>query len=172
MFVDGVNDMTEDQSVIRRPRSPGHVLPVQAVQLFDPARPCPRNIAWAGSQRKAGGFYRIRKTEQPANLPTEINATKSGVTLTLSDSVDAKSIKPDAFRVKAWDLKRTRNYGSKHYNEREWKVTKAVLNGNKVTLTIPDLEPTWGMSIEMKLTGKNGEKFTRVIHNSIFELPE
>ena len=129
-------------------------------------------FAWAGSQRKAGGFYRIRKTEQPANLPTEINATKSGVTLTLSDSVDAKSIKPDAFRIKAWDLKRTRNYGSKHYNEREWKVTKAVLNGNKVTLTIPDLEPTWGMSIEMKLTGKNGEKFTRVIHNSIFELPE
>ena len=129
-------------------------------------------FAWAGSQRKAGGFYRIRKTGQPANLPTKINATKSGVTLTLSDPVDAGSIEPDAFRIKAWDLKRTRNYGSKHYNEREWKITKAVLNGNKVTLTIPDLEPTWGMSIEMKLTGKNGEKFTRLIHNSIFELPE
>lgn len=129
-------------------------------------------FAWAGSQRKAGGFYRIRKTEQPANLPTKIEATKASVTLTLSDSVDATSIKPESFRIKAWDLKRTRNYGSKHYNEREWEVTETMVSGKKITLTIPDLEPTWGMSIEMKLNDKNGKGFQRLVHNSIFELPE
>lgn len=129
-------------------------------------------FAWAGSQRKPGGFYRIRKLDQPAHLPTKIEATRTGVTLTLSDEVDAASIKPEKFRIKAWDLKRSRNYGSKHYNEREWKVTKASLNKNKVTLTIPDLEPTWGMSIELNLKGTDGEEFKRLIHNSIFELPE
>ena len=37
-------------------------------------------------------------------------------------------------------------------------------------LTIPDLAPTWGMSIQMKLSGSKGEKVDREIHNSIFEL--
>jgi mono/diheme cytochrome c family protein len=129
-------------------------------------------FAWAGTQRKAGGFYRIRKTEKPANLPTKIEASKSGVTLTLSDEIDPASVKPESFRIKAWDLKRTKNYGSKHFNEREWKVTKATISGDQITLIIPDLKPTWGMSIEMKLTGSDGEKFTRLVHNSIFELPD
>lgn len=129
-------------------------------------------FAWAGSQRKAGGFYRIRKLDKPAHLPTKIEASKNTVTLTLSDPVSADAIKPGNFSIKAWDLKRSKNYGSKHYDEREWKVSEAKLDGNKITLTIPDLQPTWGMSIEIKLTGKDGKPFTRLIHNSIFELPE
>jgi len=127
-------------------------------------------FAWAGTQRQAGGFYRIRKTDHPANLPTKIEATKSKVTLTLSDAIDPNSVKPENFKVKAWDLRRTRNYGSKHYNEREWHVEEATLDGNKLTLTIPDLAPTWGMSIEMKLTDSNGKEFRRLIHNSIYDL--
>ncbi len=127
-------------------------------------------FAWAGTQRQAGGFYRIRKTKQPANLPTKIEAKKSGVTLTLSDSLDSTSVKPENFTIKAWDLKRTRGYGSKHYNERELKVTAAKLSGNKLSLAIAGLQPTWGMSIEMRLTDSKGEKFKRLIHNSIFEL--
>ena len=127
-------------------------------------------FAWAGTQRKAGGFYRIRKTASPALLPTKIEAKGNTVTLTLSDSIG--SISPSDFKVKAWDLKRTRNYGSKHYNERDWKVTEAKISGDKISLTIPDLEPTWGMSIEMTLTDKQGEKIRRLIHNSLFKLPK
>ncbi|MDG1072320.1 MAG: c-type cytochrome [Akkermansiaceae bacterium] len=127
-------------------------------------------FAWAGTQRQAGGFYRIRKTKQPANLPTKIEATKSGVALTLSDPIDSTSVKPENFTIKAWDLKRTKSYGSKHYNERELKVTAAKLSGNKLSLAIAELQPTWGMSIEMRLTDSKGEKIKRLIHNSIFEL--
>ncbi|MGC6458081.1 MAG: DUF6797 domain-containing protein [Akkermansiaceae bacterium] len=127
-------------------------------------------FAWAGTQRQAGGFYRIRKTTSPALLPTKIEAKGNTVTLTLSDSIG--SISPSDFKVKAWDLKRTRNYGSKHYNERDWKVTGAKISGDKLSLTIPDLEPTWGMSIEMTLTDKKGEKIRRLIHNSLFKLPK
>ena len=127
-------------------------------------------FAWAGTQRQAGGFYRVRKTNQAANLPTKIEATNSGVTLTLSDPIDSTSAKPENFTIKAWDLKRTKSYGSKHYNERELKVTAAKLSGNKLSLAIAGLQPTWGMSIEMRLTDSKGENFKRLIHNSIFEL--
>ena len=127
-------------------------------------------FAWAGTQRQAGGFYRVRKTNQAANLPTKIEATKSGVTLTLSDPIASTSAKPENFTIKAWDLKRTKSYGSKHYNERELKITAAKLSGNKLSLAIAGLQPTWGMSIEMRLTDPKGENFKRLIHNSIFEL--
>lgn len=126
-------------------------------------------FAWAGTQRKAGGFYRIRKTASPALLPTKIEAKGKTVTLTLSDSIG--SVSPSDFKVRAWDLKRTRNYGSKHYNERDWEVTGAKISGDRLTLTIPDLEPTWGMSIEMTLNTRDGQKVRRLIHNSIFDLP-
>ncbi len=127
-------------------------------------------FAWAGTQQKAGGFYRIRKTDASAHLPTKIEVKGNTVTLTLSDEV--ASLSPSDITVKAWDLKRTRGYGSKHYNEREWKVTAAKVSGDQLTLTIPDLAPTWGMSIEMTLTGRDGKKVTRLIHNSIFKLPK
>ncbi|MGJ8696885.1 MAG: DUF6797 domain-containing protein [Verrucomicrobiaceae bacterium] len=128
-------------------------------------------FAWAGTQQQPGGFYRIRKTEHPAHLPTKIQATKTGVSITLSDEIDPSSISPGNFIIRTWDLKRSKNYGSKHLNERELHVTAGTLLNNIITLTIPDLNPTWGMSIEMNLTSSTGEKFTRLIHNSIFHQP-
>jgi len=129
-------------------------------------------FAWGSNQRQPGGFYRIRKTAKPAHLPIGLNATKTGVKITLSDEVDPASVKPENFTIKAWNLKRTKSYGSKHYNENELKVTAATLEGNQLHLTIPDLKPTWGMSIEMTLTDPAGKKITRLIHNSIFKLPD
>jgi hypothetical protein len=129
-------------------------------------------FAWGSNQRQPGGFYRIRKTNKPAHLPTKIEATKYQIKITLSDSIDPASVKPDNFVVKAWDLKRSKSYGSKHYNERKLRIISASIEGNKIHLGSPDLTPTWGMSIEMTLTDPAGKKFTRLIHNSIFELPD
>ena len=78
-------------------------------------------FAWAGTQQQAGGFYRIRKTEKPAFVPTQLRATKSGISLQLSDPIDPASVKPGNFQVEAWDLQRSKNYGSKHLNQREWE---------------------------------------------------
>ena len=79
---------------------------------------------------------------------------------------------PARWKMKAWDLKRRKNYGSPHHNERELEVSEAELSedGKTVTLKIPGLAPTWGMSIEMNVRGSNGEAIVRDIHNSIFNL--
>ncbi|MGC6427099.1 MAG: heme-binding protein, partial [Akkermansiaceae bacterium] len=129
-------------------------------------------FAWGGNQRKPGGFYRIRKTDQPAHLPTKIETTKAGIKITLSDKIDPPSVKPENFTIKVWGLKRSQNYGSKHLNEQELKVTAAQIEGTKIHLTLPKLQPTWGMSIEMTLSDQTGKTFTRLIHNSIFDLPK
>jgi hypothetical protein len=130
-------------------------------------------FAWAGTQQQAGGFYRIRKTEHPAFLPTDLKASREGLTFTMSDPIESSSAEPSSFTVKTWDLKRTKNYGSKHYNEKEIAVTETEVSedGRTITLTIPEIAPTWGMSVEMKLKGSQGEEVSRLIHNSIFEMP-
>jgi hypothetical protein len=37
-------------------------------------------------------------------------------------------------------------------------------------LEIPELAPTWGMAMKLKLRGAGGEAIEREIHNSIFTL--
>ncbi|NNE92877.1 MAG: hypothetical protein HKN23_14630 [Verrucomicrobiales bacterium] len=71
-------------------------------------------------------------------------------------------------------MKRSKNYGSKHLNGKELDVAEVQIksDGKSIALKIPDLKPTWGMSIQMKLKSPDGEEFERLIHNSIFELGE
>lgn len=130
-------------------------------------------FAWAGSQQQPGGFYRIRYTGKAAHVPVGLSTATKKVKVTFSDALNkAISENPEAWTIEAWDLKRTRNYGSKHYNQRRWKVEKAEVSsdGKTVILTIPELAPTWGMSIRCKTKGAGGEDVNREIHNSIHSI--
>ena len=130
-------------------------------------------FAWAGNQTQPGGMYRLRYTGQPVHLPVELKARKHGVELTFTDPVDAESaIALANYKVKTWTLKRTRNYGSKHYDEKASSVTsiKVSEDGRKVFITIPDLKPTWCMEIKYSLKGANGRSFEGTIHNTIHNL--
>lgn len=132
-------------------------------------------FAWGGNQQQPGGFYRIRRTDQPVHLPTQLKATGEGVQLTFSGELDPKSATvPENYFITAWGLKRSKNYGSKHHNEREWKVTGATLAADRKTvlLTIPNLAPTWGMEIRCFLKSAEGKPIEVRIHNTIHHLKE
>ena len=132
-------------------------------------------FAWAGSQTQPGGFYRIRYTGKPAHLPVGLNAKKNGMRITFSDQLDANSASDAGnYSVKVWALKRTANYGSKHYNEHSIQVVAAMLsNDNKtVFLEIPEIKPTWCMEIKYSINGSKGERINGVIHNTVHYLGE
>ena len=127
-------------------------------------------FAWAGNQTAAGGFYRVRYTGKPADLPVGLKAKAGGVELIFTDSLDAKNAAdPKNYEVKVWGLKRSQNYGSKHIDEKPLTVSKATVsaNGKSVRLEIPDLVPTWGMEIRYRVKGLDGRAITGVIHNTI-----
>jgi len=130
-------------------------------------------VAWGSAQQQAGGFYRIRYTGKPAYLPLKLKAAPRRVSIALSDPVDAKSATdPQNYRIKVWALKRSANYGSKHYDEHELTIESASVSddGKTVKLVVPDVAPTWGMEIRYALKGVNGESATGVIHNTIHKL--
>ncbi|MGL6074233.1 MAG: DUF6797 domain-containing protein [Fimbriiglobus sp.] len=128
--------------------------------------------AWAGNQTTGGGFYRVRYTGQPADLPVGLKAKTNAMELTLTDPIDPKSADAKSFDIKAWGLKRTKNYGSKHIDEHPLTVSKVTVSadGKTITLEIPDLKPTWCMEIKYRFRAADGRPITGTIHNSIHEL--
>ena len=96
-------------------------------------------FAWAGNATSPGGFHRIRRGSEPAQVPVNVHAAKGTFTVTFSDPVEATSC-----AMKVWSLKRTANYGSKHFDEHELPIQSVKLSADKktVVLSIPDLAST------------------------------
>lgn len=128
-------------------------------------------FAWAGNQHAHGGFYRVRHTGRPVDLPVGLRAGTGRLEITFTDAVAATADVKN-FEVRVWDLKRSKNYGSKHINERPLAVAKATVSadGKTVRLDIPDLAPTWGMEIRYRLTGADGRAVSGTLHNTIHKL--
>lgn len=131
-------------------------------------------FAWAGNRNKLpGAMYRVRYTNQEAHMPIGLNATTKGMRISYTDALDKASAEsPSSYVVKTWDLTRGSRYGSKHSNEKTLAISAASLSadGKTVFLAIPDIKPTWCMSIDMKLKSNSGKAVTRSIHNSIHNL--
>ena len=131
-------------------------------------------FAWAGSKRGDGGLYRIRHTGKNPNMPVKLEAASDGIQLGFTTQLDADAASNTrSYQVEVWDLKRTRNYGSRHYNQRKLAINKISLSPDKMTvrLHIPELKPTWGMSIKYRLSNSTGEPMSGEIHNSIHKMP-
>jgi putative heme-binding domain-containing protein len=128
--------------------------------------------AWAGNQTAPGGFYRVRYTGQPADLPIGLKAKTGAIELTFTDALDPKTVDAKSFDVKVWGLIRSKNYGSKHIDEKPLNVAKAVVSpdGKTVRLDLPDLAPTWCMEIRYRLSGADGRIIAGVIHNTVHAL--
>ena len=127
-------------------------------------------FAWAGNQTAPGGFYRVRYTGKPTDLPVGLKAKAGAVEVTFTDALDAKSAAdPKNYEVKVWGLKRSLQYGSKHIDEKTLTVSKATVSadGKTVRLDIADLAPTWGMEVKYRVKGTDGRAVVGVIHNTI-----
>ena len=131
-------------------------------------------VGWASNQHQDGGFYRVRYTGKPAYLPVGLHAGHESFAVAFTDALAPEAAElPTNYSVRVWNLKRSANYGSPHVGEHPVTVTAAKLeaDGKTVRLTLPGLAPTQGMEIKCSLKGKNGESFTRTIHNTILALP-
>lgn len=131
--------------------------------------------AWGTSQMMRGGeFYRLRYTGNPLSLPIELSAETDGVILTFSSDLDAKSLKPENFEIKTWDLLRSHKYGSERYNVQSLEVDDVIqgTNGTSIRLIIPDIAPVDVMTISYKVEDMSGNQFEGRIQNTIHGLKD
>lgn len=115
-------------------------------------------FAWAGNATTPGGFHRIRRSDKPAHMPLAVHAEQGAISVTFSDPIDPKNC-----AMKVWSLKRTKNYGSQHYDELKLEIKSVKLSDDKRTVTfeIPVLAPTH--CYELKIND-------RVLHGTIHQL--
>ncbi|MEX1075914.1 MAG: heme-binding protein, partial [Pirellulales bacterium] len=126
--------------------------------------------AWAGNRQHPGGLFRVRRTEKPLTIPVGLHTEPGSLDLEFALPLDAATAAATAnWKVRAWNLKRTKNYGSKHHDERELVVTAATVSsaGRRVSLTVPDLGPTWCYSVEWSLTAATGTPLKGVLHGTM-----
>ncbi|MFY0654846.1 MAG: c-type cytochrome [Cyclobacteriaceae bacterium] len=130
--------------------------------------------AWGTQQMmEAGGLYRVRYTGESVIAPVKINAIKSGVKIEFATQLNKQSAEDIAsYSIKTWALKRTRNYGSDHYNEKAISISNAQLenDGKTVMLTIPEMKPVWQMEIIFKLKDLKEKETEGKIHSTIHNL--
>lgn len=130
-------------------------------------------FAWAGNQQENGGFFRLRRTDNPVHLPIGLHARRNGMAIRFSGELDPSSVDDlDRFAVKTWSLKRTANYGSKHYDEKPLDIASVHLSEDRreLFLELPEIAPTWCMEIRYAVQTSNGETVTGTIHNTIHSL--
>jgi len=125
--------------------------------------------AWAGNRQHPGGFFRVRRTEKPLTIPVGLHAEPGSLALDFALPLAAKAADVGAWKIRAWDLKRTQKYGSDHLNERDLAVSSAALSsdGQRVTLAVPDLGPTWCYSLEWKVSAADGTPIQGVLHGTL-----
>ena len=71
---------------------------------------------WQSNAAKQGGFFRVRYTGKPLNMPTKLHATKQGVELTFTSPLDEKTAADLAnWNVEEWDYKWSSDYGSPEF---------------------------------------------------------
>ena len=103
-----------------------------------------------------------------------MNATKDGVDIVFSDPLSEESLEEieERVKVRSWALKRSANYGSKHFDDKNYEVTGAKLSddGRRLSLKIENMSPVWQMSIRYELIGANGEEFEGEIQNTSHQL--
>ncbi len=134
---------------------------------------CCGMFAWAGNQTQPGGFYRLRYTGKPVQVPLKLEALETGMRLTFSGPLDREAAsKVTNYAVKTWGLKRSQQYGSKHYDEKPSTITglKVSPDGTQVFLEIEGMKPTWCMEITFAIKAADGAPVTGTIHNTIHVL--
>jgi hypothetical protein len=94
--------------------------------------------------------------------------------VTFSDPLDPKSVNTDAFALKVWSLKRSANYGSKHYDEHPLEITGVHPSGDSriISLEIPKLTVSHCYELKARLLDADGTLIDRSIHGTIHRLSE
>ena len=132
--------------------------------------------AWGTQQMiEPGGLYRIKYSGKPVFVPIELNASQKGLLIKFATRLDPKSAQNiDNYTVKTWDLRRSREYGSEHYNEKVLDVKRITLlpDQHTINIEIPGIQATWQMEVNFKLNDHLGNEVKGTLQNTIYNLAD
>ncbi len=137
-------------------------------------------FAWAGDRTQPGGFYRVRRSDQPLRIPVAYETARDGIVVRFSAELDPDfAADPGNYSMRIWQYLRRASYGSEDYRvlaegtgRDDLAVRSATLSadGRSVFVEIPDILPVQQYHLEMNLRSADGERMREFIHGTIHEL--
>jgi len=137
-------------------------------------------FGWSSNRTRPGGFYRIRYTDKPMNLPIDIRFVRGGIVLTFSDKLDKELAEdPASYAVAMWNYPwhapyKTRDLkvsdGSHGRDKLDVKNAKLASDGRTVMLAIDELKPAMQVQIKYDLESAEGAVMRSEIQGTIHEL--
>ena len=133
---------------------------------------------WQTSAARDSAFHRVRYTGAPANMPTAMHVTDTGIDLTFTDPLNPELANDaESYTIEQWNYRWTGGYGSPEVKvsngEEQGRDTVAVksamlsADGKTVSLEIPDLRPVMQMQIEYDLETAEGAEVVGPIYATI-----
>ena len=136
---------------------------------------------WQNSASREGGFYRVRYTGQPVNMPVKTHVAANAIQITFSDALDPKSAADaENYGVELWNYRYAGSYGSADYSVKNpdkqghdrLDVTgaKVSADGKTVTLIVDGLVPADQFSVKYLVKAANGAELESEIVGTIHKL--
>lgn len=120
---------------------------------------------WGTPAEQITGLYRVRHTDGPCWIPTDIRSSDRGVLLRFAQEVDpAIATSLASYTVDRWNYLRTHNYGSGNYKldgspgQESLPVANAYVSRDKraVFLGIPNMRPVHSMRVTYRVPDPTG----------------
>ena len=137
-------------------------------------------FAWAGDRTQPGGFYRVRRTDEPLGIPVGYETARDGILVRFSTALDPDAaVDPGNYSMRIWQYVRQASYGSEDYRvlgegvgEDDLAIPSATLSedGRSVFIEIPDILPVQQFHLEMNLRSRDGARVREFVHGTIHEL--
>ncbi|MDE2977975.1 MAG: cytochrome C oxidase Cbb3 [Acidobacteriota bacterium] len=136
-------------------------------------------FAWAGDRTQAGGFYRVRRTDEPLRIPVAYATAPDGIVVRFTTELDPDfAADPGNYSLRIWQYLRRASYGSEDYRVLAEGVGRDVLevssatlsaDGRSVFIEIPDILPVQQFHLEMNLRSRDGARVREFVHGTIHE---
>ncbi len=137
-------------------------------------------FAWAGDRTQSGGFYRVRRTDEPLRIPVAYETARNGIVVRFTTELDPQVAADHGnYSMRIWQYLRQASYGSEDYRvlgegvgEDVLAIPSATLSADRrsVFIEIPDILPVQQYHLEMNLRSADGERMREFIHGTIHEL--
>jgi len=137
-------------------------------------------FAWAGDRTQPGGFYRVRRTDEPLRIPMTYETARDGIVVRFTTALDPEvAADPGNYSMRIWGYLRQASYGSEDYRVLSEGVGEDVLaipstalsgDGRSIFIEIPDILPVQQYHLEMNLLSADGDRIREFVHGTIHEL--
>ena len=136
---------------------------------------------WQTSGVRDGCLQRVRYTGKKVYLPTGLNVTNKGVTVTFDQPLDQELAEDlESWSVERWNYRWTKGYGSKEFKVTEpdkvghdtVNVKSAKLSADKksVFVELESVIPVMQMSIGYDLESEDGDEIRGSIYNTVHKM--